>query len=135
MSGHEPTGLAAVLEPLAGAPEEVRLVGLAYVAGQDVEVDDAEVGAAIRRAHLLLATGGDPRRAVDLHGRAVVALADDLDAAERRGALQSGLAALVGPVAGRAPLVETLALLRADEHLAWRAYAAGLLADSLDDDA
>ncbi len=134
MSDDEATALAAVLAPLADAPEDARLVGLAYVAGHGVALDETELGAALRRAHLLLATGGDPRRGLELDGRAVVAFADDLDAAGRREVLHAGLAALAGAAAGEAVLAEALERLRIDDQLAWRAYAAGILADSLADD-
>lgn len=126
--------LAAVLAPLADADEDERLVAIAYVGGRDLAIDEGELSAAIRRSQLLLATGGDPRRALELHGRAVVALADDLDAEDRRAALQAGLALLSQPLAALPELTETLTRLRGDDDLAWRAYAGALLADSLSDD-
>ena len=134
MSDADAVGIAALLGPLAHATDSERLVGVAYLAGRDVELDPAELSASIRRSQLLLAAGGDPRRTLELGGRAVVALAEDTDAEDRRAALQAGLASLAGPLAGTAPLADAVARLRADEHLAWRAYAAALLADSLADD-
>ena len=57
-------------------------------------VDEAELHAALRRSELLLATGGDPRRPLELYGRAVTALADDLDEPALRAELAAGLDAL-----------------------------------------
>jgi hypothetical protein len=98
----------------------VELVVLAYVAGQAVPLDDAERNAAVRRALLVFAAGGDLHRDPSLDEPAVVELARDLAAPDRREAL---MAALDG-VEGAEPL-------RADPELAWRAYACGLLADEL----
>ena len=53
--------------------------GLGFLAGRSVEIDPEELNAALRRAELLLATGGDPRRSPELYGRAVIAIARDLD--------------------------------------------------------
>lgn len=63
-----------------GGPEDlaVALVVLASVAGARVPIGEDEVRAAARRALLLLAAGGDPERGLDLDGRPVSALADDL---------------------------------------------------------
>jgi hypothetical protein len=106
---------------------------LCFFAGRHVVVDEDELNAAVRRAELLLAAGGDPRRRLDLFGRAVTALADDLDAPERRAQLETGLAALAPEVAGLRGARESLALLRSDPDLAWRAYATSLLAEALAD--
>src|SRR5215510_10935213 len=95
---------------------------LCFFAGRGVEVDDGELNAAIRRAELLLAAGGDPRRALDPFGRAATALADDLDAPERRAALRSGLEELREDVAGLRGARESLRLLLGDDDLAWRVY-------------
>ena len=72
-----------------------------------------ELHAALRRAELLLAAGGDPRRPLELYGRAVTALAEDLDDPPLRAELAAGLEALAardrgaarrhrGPAAARA---------------------------------
>lgn len=105
---------------------------LAYAAGLGIELD-ADAPGAIRRSVLLLAAGGDPRRGLDLEGRAVTALAADLDQPGRRAALTDGLAALARDAAGL-PADAAVARLAADPELAWRAFAAGVLADSLEDD-
>jgi hypothetical protein len=100
------------------------LVTLAWLAGREVTLDEDELRGAVRRSMLLLASGGDPQRGLDLDGRAVTALADELDSPERREALLTGLRSLEG----EAPDAE---LLLAEPELAWRAYACGLLAEEL----
>lgn len=119
-----------VLEQLEAAGGDLA-VPLAWLAGRRVRLDEDELRGAIRRAELLLAAGGDPRRALELHGRAVTALAADLDRDEARAELRSGLAELD---AGGLPRVGAeLERLAADPDLAWRAYAGALLADELSD--
>ena len=94
----------------------VGLVVEAYVAGRSVPLDEDERNAAVRRALLVFAAGGDLRREPTLDEPAVLELANDLEAPGRRDAL---LAAS-----------EELRKLE-DPDLAWRAYACGLLADAL----
>ena len=72
------------LDTLEAMQDDERWASLAYVAGQQVELDSDELNGALRRAILLLATGGDPQRELALDSRAVVALADELDAETRR---------------------------------------------------
>ena len=107
------------------------LVALASLAGREVELPAAELGAPLRRAVLLLAAGGDPARELDLDGRAVTALAADLETPERQADVALGAAALVPQAAGYPLLAGALAELAADPDLAWRAFAASLLADEL----
>ena len=64
-------------------------------------------------------------------GRAATALADDLDAPERRATLLAGLTALRDDVAGLRGARESLALLLADPDLAWKVYGTAVLADAL----
>ena len=78
-----------------------------------------ERNAAVRRALLVFAAGGDLHREPSLDDPAVRELARDLDAPERRSALLTAS--------------EQLAALD-DPDLAWRAYACGLLADALGED-
>jgi hypothetical protein len=105
---------------------------LAWIAAPPIVED--ELRGAVRRAVLLLATGGDPHRGVDLDGRAVTALAADLDAPERRTALVGGLASLLAMAAGLPAVGAALTRLIGDEELAWRALAAGLLGEELASD-
>jgi hypothetical protein len=104
---------------------------LCWLAGRESAIDDAELNGAVRRAELLLAAGGDPHRPLDPFGRAATALADDLDAPERRATLMAGLAALRDDVAGLRGARESLALLLADPDLAWSVYGTAVLADAL----
>jgi hypothetical protein len=104
---------------------------LCFIAGRQVTLPGEEANAAVRRAELLLAAGGDPHRRLELFGRAVTALARDLDAPDRRRELARGLGALASGVSGLRGGSESLRLLLADEHLAWQCYAAALLADEL----
>jgi hypothetical protein len=111
--------------------EGAQPVALAYLAGLDVESDERELYAALRRAELLLAAGGDPRRELELDGRAVESLAADLDDPAGRAALAAGLERLREAAAGLPAVERSLEALRADPALAWRAHAAALLAEHL----
>ncbi|MBA3348615.1 MAG: hypothetical protein H0T13_08660, partial [Actinobacteria bacterium] len=64
-------------------------VSLSYLAGTNVELEADELRAAVRRAELILATGGDPRRELDPDGRAVASLAADLDGPSQREQLRT----------------------------------------------
>ena len=102
-------------------------MALALVAGREVPLDEDELRGALRRCMLLLAAGGDPHRGLELGGRAVSALADELDEPARREALLAGLRRLL-------PEAPDAALLLSDPELAWHAYACGLLAAELGTD-
>ena len=116
---------------LAAGGEDEGVVSLALVAGAELELPEEELNASLRRAVLLLATGGDPRRELELGGRAVTALAADLDGPERRRQLAEQLTTLRRPAAGL-PLVEgALARLLSDAELAWQAFACAVLAHEL----
>jgi hypothetical protein len=104
---------------------------LCFFAGRGIAVDQDELNAAVRRAELLLAAGGDPHRPLDPFGRAATALADDLDAPERRSQLRAGLESLRDEVGGLRGARESLTLLLSDDDLAWNAYATSLLAEAL----
>jgi hypothetical protein len=95
---------------------DVELVLEAYIAGQQVSLGEEELNAAVRRALLVFAAGGDLHRDPQLDDPAVLELARDLDSPERREALLAASA--------------ELAQLE-DPDRAWRAYACGLLADAL----
>ncbi|HEV7133500.1 MAG TPA: hypothetical protein VGN27_07220 [Gaiellaceae bacterium] len=108
------------------------LVVLAWLVAGDVPVDDASRKAALRRAVLVLAAGGDPHRDVDLDSVAAERLADELDAPERREALATTLAGL--DTNGLPTVSAALAWLQKEPDLAWRAYAVALIADELADE-
>jgi hypothetical protein len=110
------------------------LVVLTGVAGDGVALGEDEVRGAGRRALLLLATGGDPRRGLDLRGRAVSALAAELDAPSRRNDLAAGLVAVREQAGGLAHVGELLRQLETDPDTAWRAFCAGRLALALEED-
>jgi len=105
---------------------------LAYVAGRSVELDPDELNGARRRALLLLATGGDPRRELGVDDRAVKALAADLYDDERRAQLGTAVDELVLRVRGLPRAREAALFLAGDVDLAWRLFALGLLAEELD---
>jgi len=125
----------SVLEQLeAGTEAEDLPVALAWLAGQEVPADEDELRAALRRAELLLAAGGDPRRPLEPDGRAVGALAADLDAPGAREALARALEALLPQAKGLLRVEEALRTLLGEEELAWRLYASAILLDSLAED-
>jgi hypothetical protein len=107
---------------------------LAWLAGREVAIGDEELNAARRRAMLLLAAGGDPHRSLDLDGRAVTALADELDSPMRRAELTEGLVRLRDEAAGLPQVGEAIDALLDDSELAWRGLACGLLAEEIADE-
>jgi hypothetical protein len=123
-----------LLELLEAGPSNSLLLSLAWLAGQDVELDPDEVKATVRRAELLLATGGDPRRELELDGRAVTSVAEDLDEPEARDQLEDSLARLTDASEGLPAVSAGLAQLRAQPDLAWQSYACALLAEAIGTD-
>ncbi len=119
---------------LVEADEATAVVTVPSVAGRDLKVDPEEVRGAGRRALLVLAAGGDPSRGLDLDGPAVLGLASDLDAPERREALEDGLFRLLEDAKGLPHVSEVGQALIAAPDLAWRAYACSLLAEELVED-
>jgi hypothetical protein len=105
---------------------DVDLVVLAYVAGQDVPLDEDERNAALRRALFVFAAGGALNRDPAMDDPAVIELAGDIDSVARRAALAAAVERLDGDQ-------EALERLR-DPETAWRAYACALLADALGED-
>jgi hypothetical protein len=130
-----PAWLAELEHSLAEDPDTenlaLALVVLASVAGARVALDEDEVHAASRRALLLLTAGGDPERGLDLHGRAVTALADDLRTADRQLVLEQGVQGLRAQAAGLPHVSEVVHALIDAPDVAWRAYACSLLAEEL----
>ena len=123
-----------LLELLETGPGDNLLPGLAWLAGQDVQLDPDEVKATLRRAELLLASGGDPHRELELDGRAVTAVADDLDEPAARDQLEDSLARLTTASDGLTAVSHGLARLRAQPDLAWQSYACALLAEAIGTD-
>jgi hypothetical protein len=120
-----------LLELLEAGPNNSLLLSLAWLAGQDVELDPDAVKATVRRAELLLAAGGDPRRELELDGRAVTSIAEDLDEPEARDQLEDSLARLAAASEGLSAVSGGLAQLRAQPDLAWQSYACALLAEAI----
>ena len=123
-----------LLELLEAGPGDNLLPGLAWLAGQAVELDQDEVKATLRRAELLLAAGGDPHRELEFDGRAVTAVAEDLDEPRARDQLEDALARLTADSEGLAAVSDGLARLRAQPDLAWQSYACALLAEAIGTD-
>ena len=128
-----PLMASGVLQMLdeAAAETDVR-PALALLAARDLVIEPNELGPPLRRAMLLLAAGGDPQRELELDGRAVTALAAELDRPERRAEVSRGLEALREEAAGLANVSPALEELLLDAGLAWSAYACALLADELE---
>lgn len=123
-----------LLELLEAGPGDNLMPGLAWLAGQEVDLDPDEVKATVRRAELLLAAGGDPRRELELDGRAVTAVAEDLDDADAREQLEDALAGLAAASTGLPAVSAALARLRAQTDLAWQSYAFAVLAEAIGED-
>ena len=104
---------------------------LALVARDSVDLDEAELAAAIRRALLVLASGGDLQRELTLDDRAVTGLAADLDDPARRAELEAALRGLRATADELPEAATALDSLLSDGDRAWRALAAALLADEL----
>ena len=131
MSGEDLRHLLEAVESGAvGDPPAV----LAWVAGSSLPLPPSELNEAIRRALLLLAAGGDPRRTLDVDDRAVKALAVDLFSEERREALSAQIDGLVLVARDLPATSRALLFLAGDLDLAWRLFALGLLAEELADD-
>ena len=128
-----PLMASGVLQMLdkAGAETDVR-PALALLAARELVIEPNELGPPLRRAMLLLAAGGDPHRELELDGRAVTALAAELDRPERRAEVSRGLEALREEAAGLANVSPALEELLLNAGLAWSAYACALLADELE---
>jgi hypothetical protein len=124
-----PDALRTWLEEAETAPETVAAV--AFLATPQVEVADEELRAALRRALLVLAAGGDPHREVDPDSPAVRALAVDLDRPHRREQLSDALRQLEAWADGLPRVEGALDLLLDEPELAWGWYAAALLAVEL----
>jgi hypothetical protein len=107
---------------------------LALVAREDVSLPDEELRAALRRALLVLAAGGDPHRELELDGRGVTGFADDLDSPTRRAQLIASLRELRAQAEGLPRASFLLDALLEDEELAWRSLAVALLAEELGDE-
>jgi hypothetical protein len=126
--------LEGLESPLAGGQSDVAEAALALLSGREVELDEDELRGARRRSVQLLAAGGNPLRDLDVDGRAVRALADDLDTPERRASLARGLEELRASAQGLPHVLEQIDGLVQDPDLAWRWFACTVLAEELSED-
>jgi hypothetical protein len=110
------------------------LVVLTWLVLGDVDIPEAGRKAALRRAMLVLAAGGDPHRELDHDSVAAARLADELDGPARRASLAAALGNLAGQADGLETVSEALAALQEEPDLAWRTLAVALLADELADE-
>ena len=106
---------------------------LALLGGRELEVPEEELNPARRRALLLLAAGGDPQSGLVLDGRAVTALATELDRPDRRAELRRGIDALSAEASAFPRVSAAVAELAEDGDLSWCAYACALLAEELEE--
>jgi hypothetical protein len=107
------------------------LAALAYLAGAGLEIPEGELNAARRRALLLRAAGGDPRREPEIDEPATRLLARELASDERMAELGAALDVLAPRVRGLPLLRDALAYLASDPELAWRLLMLALLAEEL----
>ena len=126
------------LEPaLRAATPDAAAAILALVAIERVRFDVDELAGAVRRALLVLASGGDLRRELSLGDRAVTGLAADIDDPDRRTELEAAFRELRARTDELPAAAAALDALLDDQDRAWRALATAVLADELtqDDDA
>jgi hypothetical protein len=107
---------------------------LTLVARERVSLPEDELHAALRRAVLVLAAGGDPHRELEIEGRGVTRFAEDLESPERRAQLDAALRALSKEAEGLPRASFLLEALVEDRELAWRSLAVALLAEELGDE-
>jgi hypothetical protein len=123
--------VATLLQRLEAGELGDPLPVLAFLAGEQVEVPPAELNEARRRAILLLAAGGDPRRELGIDDRAVKAVAVDLFNEGRRREFGRAIDELVLAARELPRVREATLFLAGDVELAWRLYALALLAEEL----
>ena len=107
---------------------------LAILAREAVSIPDDELQAALRRALLVLASGGDPHRELEREGRGVTSFAEDIESPERRAELDQALRSLRTQAEGLPRASYLLDALVEDAEFAWRSLAVALLAEELGDD-
>ena len=120
------------LEPsLREASPDAAVATIALVAAEEVGFDAGARDAALRRALLVLASGGDLRRDLALDDRAVTTLAEDLEDPARRGELEAALQRLRAHTDELPAAASAVEALLHDPDRAWKALAAAVLADEL----
>ena len=120
------------LEPsLREASPDAAAATIALVAADQVDFDRTTLDAAVRRALLVLASGGDLRRELSLDDRAVTGLASDLEDPARRAELGAALQNLRAHTDDLPAAASAVQALLDDPDRAWKALAAAVLADEL----
>jgi len=125
--------LRAALEYVeaSGPSDADAAAAVAFGASLSLRLDEAALAGPLRRALLLLAAGGDPHRALDVDGRAVRALAHDLEALVGDDELAAAFASVHARARGL-PMIEAAAAdLAADPGRARGAVALALLGAEL----
>jgi hypothetical protein len=125
--------LRAALEHVeASGPSEADAgAAVAFAATLTLPLDEAALAGPLRRALLLLAAGGDPHRSLDGGGRAVRALADDLEGLVGDDALAAAFASVHTRARGLPRIEAAASDLAADPGRARRAVALALLGAEL----
>ena len=129
--------LRAALEHMEalGPSEGDAAAAIGYAAAASLALDASALAGPIRRSLLLLAAGGDPHRELDPDGRAVRALADELETLVPAPDLDAVLASVHAGAQGLPRLETAAAAIAADPASARRALALALLAAELSDEA
>lgn len=125
--------LRAALEHVeaSGPSEADAAAAVAFAASLSLPLDEAALAGPLRRAMLLLAAGGDPHRSLNVDGRAVRALADDLEPLVGNNELAAAFAFVLARARGL-PRIETAAAdLATDPGRARGAVALALLGAEL----
>jgi hypothetical protein len=120
-----------VAEVVAGGNGDAALPPVALWVARQVSIDPQALHAALRRAQLVLAAGGDPHRDLSPDDVAVARLAEELDSPTARLEVERELARLEEAAAALRAVSGAVAILRADRDRAWRWVALALLADEL----
>ena len=107
---------------------------MAFGVSLSLRLDEAALAGPLRRALLLLAAGGDPHRTLDVDGRAVRALAGDLEALVGDDELAAAVAFVDARARGLPTIEAAAAALAADPGRARSAVALALLGAELADD-
>ena len=110
------------------------LVVLCWLVREQVDIPEAELSAARRRAMFVLAAGGDPHRDLELDSVAAERLAAELETLERRARLGAALDDLARSAEGLPAVLSALDALRTERELAWRSFALSLIADEIADE-
>ncbi len=119
--------LRAFLEALEADATDP-MPALAYLAGDGLELEEADRNAAVRRALFVHASGGPATREPGVDDPAVKGLAVDLHTEERRAALGREVDSLIFQTRGLERVSNAAIHLAREPELAWRLYALSLLA-------